>query len=93
MRKPVSDRERIDAEPKPPRQPMLRIGTKVWFIDSGSRWFLLEVVERRGTRATFKSVTGWDAERQVEWPYQGLLEFPQASSLYKRLRPLSARRP
>lgn len=90
------DRARIDAEPKPPRQPHLVVGAHVWFIDTNARWYELEVVERngpRGQRVTFKSVTGWDGGREVEWPYGHLLEFSTSSKLYLRLRHISARRP
>lgn len=94
MRKQLTDAERIDAEPKQPRVPQLRVGVHVWFVDTTSRWYLLEVVEKVGRRTvTYKPVTGWDAERQVEWPYGALLEFNTSSALAKRLRPLSARRP
>lgn len=89
-----TDAERIDAEPKPARRPQLRIGARVWFINTSSRWFEVEVVERRGSAGravTFKSVTGWDAAREVEWPYGALFEFPVHSPLFRRLRHISAR--
>ncbi len=92
----ISPAEAIDTEPPKPRGPRLSVGDRVWFIDSGARWFLLEVVEKRasqGRAVTFKPVTGWDSERQAEWALGALLEFPVHSALYKRLRPLSARRP
>lgn len=91
----ASSREHIDAEPKPARMPTLRVGAHVWFIDTNTRWYELEVVSRRassGRAVTFKSVTGWDAAREVEWPYGDLFEFPVHSALFKRLRRLSARK-
>lgn len=90
-----TDAERIDAEPKPQKRPTLRVGTRVWFIDTNTRWYELEVVERRGSAGravTFKSATGWDAAREVEWPYGAIFEFPVHSALFKRLRHISTRR-
>jgi hypothetical protein len=87
------DRARIDAEPTPPRGPKLSVGNRVWFIDTTARWFELEVVERQGRNITFKSVTGWDADREVEWPYGNLLEFNPQNGLGTRLRHITARRP
>ncbi len=88
-------RARIDAEPAQPRQPCLRVGSRVWFIDAG-HWFELEVVEKsgsKGRRVTFKSVTGWDDKHEVEWGLGTLFEFPVHSPLFQRLRHISTRRP
>ncbi len=88
-------RARIDAEPERPRQPHLSIGARVWFIDGG-HWFELEVVEKsgsKGRRVTFKSVTGWDDTRTIEWGLGTLFEFPVSSPLFQRLRHITARRP
>ncbi len=89
-----AERARIDAEPAKPRKPMMNVGKRMWFIDFTTRWFEVEVVSRRGSSGravTFKSVTGWDAEREVEWPYPELFEFPTHSPLFQRLRHLTAR--
>lgn len=97
-----SPAEKIDAEPTKKEQVRFRVGAQCWFVDTGGRWFLCEVVERTGhDRATFgepgriviKSVTGWDADRKAPWEYGDLLEFPDKPNnpLFMRLRPLKAR--
>lgn len=89
-----ADRARIDAEPKPARQPSLRVGNRAWFIDTDTRWYEVEVVEKRGRAATtFKPVTGRDSTREKEWPYGALLEIGRNSKLRTRLRHINARRP
>ena len=97
-----SPAEKIDTEPAKPEQVRYRVGCFCWFVDSDSRWYCCEVVERTGGdratagdahRITLRPVTGWDAERVKEWPYGDLLEFPSlpANPLFQRLRPLKAR--
>ena len=93
----VTPKDKLDADDEParPRQPQLSVGTHVWFVD-GNRWFELEVVEKsgsKGRRVTFKSVTGWDDKREVEWGLGTLLEFPTHSPLFARLRRINTRRP
>lgn len=86
----------IDAEPAKPKQVRYNTGKHCWFVDTDNRWYCCEVVERKQTpdRITIRPVTGWDAERVKEWPYSELLEFPAKDNnpLFKRLRPLKARR-
>lgn len=98
----VSPAEKIDAEPKRKGQVRYRKGATCWFVDAGSLWYLVEVVDRIGDdRATFgephriviKSVTGFDAERRTAWAYGDLLEFPAKpdNQMFMRLRPLKDR--
>ena len=88
-----SPSEKIDAEPKKQEQIRYNTGKLCWFIDTGSRWFLCKVVERKPNRIVLRSETGWDADKQAPWPYGELLEFPckENNPLFCRLRPLKAR--
>lgn len=93
---PISPAEVIDAEPQKQRARYSE-GTQCWLIISGT-WFLVQVVARTKFRMTIKTVTGKDAERQVDWAFGALLDFPinrgkPSLRIYERLRPLSARRP
>jgi hypothetical protein len=85
---------KIDAEPEWKSSTHYLPGARAWFIDTGARWFLVEVVKRTDARRiVIKSVTGWDADKQTPWGYGEELEFParQNNPLYQRLRKLSAR--
>lgn len=88
-----SPSEKIDAEPKKQGQDRYNTGKLCWFIDTGSRWFLCKVVERKPSRIVLSSETGWDADKQAAWPYGALLEFParENNPLFARLRPLKSR--
>jgi hypothetical protein len=102
-----SPAEKIDAEPgtesgRKKEQVRYRVGCKAWFLDTGNRWYLIEVVARIGeNRETFgepkriiiKSATGMDADKRTPWPYGAELEFPAKpdNALFMRLRPLKAR--
>ncbi len=107
----AASKEKIDAEPAPPKQVRYRVGALCWLIEPSSvapLWYLCNVVARIGEdRATFgepkriilRPVTGWDAERKVQWPH-GVSEEGQPEELslvanprnMQRLRPLKARR-
>lgn len=88
----ATPKEKIDAEPPKPKQVRYREGTNAWWVDNG-RWFLIKVVKRTQNPDTIiiSSVTGWDADKQKEWPLGLELEFPANGQLFKRLRPLKAR--
>lgn len=68
-------------------------GTCCWFIDEFGRWYLCRVVGQGNGKVTLQSETGTDAERLVPWPHTDGIEISKYSPLFKRLRPLSARRP
>ena len=97
-----ASREKIDAEPEKKGQVRYRVGARCWFVDTGNRWYLVEVVDRVGAdRATFgepckiviKPVGTFDADKQAPWPYTPELEFPAYPNnpMFMRLRPLKAR--
>lgn len=90
----ASSKDKIDAEPTP-KQVRYKQGAHAWFIDTGGRWYCVNVVQRkqRPDRIVIASVTGWDADRVCAWPYGGELEFPadRNNPLFQRLRPLKAR--
>lgn len=91
-----SPADKIDTEgPTSQKQVRYRTGGFCWFVDTGSRWYCCEVVERKQdpARIVLRPVTGWDAERQVQWSYGDLLEFPALKNnpVFCRLRPLKAR--
>lgn len=90
---PATPKEKIDAEPAPRQQIRYRTGAHCWFIDTGSRWFLCTVVERKKDpdRITIAPVSGIDADRRSHWEHGEALEFPTGSRLFKRLRPLRDR--
>lgn len=85
----------IDAEPQRKQQQRFHTGSQCWFVDTGSRWYLVEVVRRsdKPPAISIKSVTGWDADRTAPWGYGEELEFPasQANPLFQRLRKLKDR--
>lgn len=89
-----SPAEQIDAEPVPLKQQRFRAGTFAWFVDTGARWYCVEVVSRDEGRIIIRPTTGWDAERVSEWPYGNELEFPARPNnpLFMRLRKLNARK-
>lgn len=86
--------EKIDAEPKK-KSVRFRQGTRAWFVDTGGRWFMVEIVRRADSpaRIAIKSVTGFDADRTSPWSYGEELEFPAKHNnpLFMRLRKLSDR--
>ncbi len=88
----ATPKEQIDAEPERKKQVRYRENAVCWWVDNG-RWFLVKVVKREPKRITITSVTGWDADRQKEWPEGLELEFPAPGQLFKRLRPLKDRTP
>jgi hypothetical protein len=69
------------------------LDTECWFIGDNQRWFRCKVTARAGTRMTIQSLTGWDALRQVPWPYPDGLTFGTTGTLHARLRPPHAREP
>ncbi len=67
-------------------------GQEVWFIGQHGRWYRCKLVEHNRRVTVLRSLTGFDAERQVPWPYPEELAFSSYQSvLYRRLRPASAR--
>ncbi len=82
----------LDAEPEGAQQQRYYAGSSCWYVDSG-RWFLMTVLAREGARMVITSVTGWDAEREKEWPVGVRLTLDRYGELGKRLRPLKDRKP
>jgi hypothetical protein len=89
----ATPKEQIDAEPERKKQQRFRVGSQCWFIDTTGHWHLVEVVSREPSRIVIKSVTGWDADREVPWEYGEALEFPTSPTnrLFLRLRKLADR--
>lgn len=90
----VTPAEVLDAEPKPRKLGLVRVGGVAWFIDDAGFWYCVDVVARApGKSVTIRSRTGWDADRVRAWPYPELLEIDdrQHSFLKKRLLPFKAR--
>lgn len=88
----ATPKAQLDAEPGTPAQQRYRAGSSCWYVDNG-RWFLMTVVSREGRRMVITSVTGWDAEREKEWPVGVELALDRYGELGKRLRPLKDRKP
>jgi hypothetical protein len=97
----MSSKAKLDAEPTR-EQVRYRVNAHCWFVDGPGRWFLVKVVDRTGEaagtgtekRITIESVTGFDADRIIEWPYGPALEFPSLPNnpMFMRLRPFKDRR-
>jgi hypothetical protein len=89
---PKSSAETIDAEPKK-KDVRFRVGSRCWFVDTGPRWYLVEIVRRADNRITIKSVAPFDADKTAPWPYPEELEFVDnpKNPLLQRLRKLNAR--
>lgn len=90
-----SPAEKIDAEPELKRGTRYRVGAHCWFIGDAHRWFLCKVVTRDPKTITISPVTGWDADRFVQWPHPDPLQFSSRNysdgDLFRRLRPLRDR--
>lgn len=93
--RPATPAEKIDAEPARRQQIRYRTGARCWFVDTGDRWFLCVVVERKQNpgRITITPVTGIDADKRSYWEHGEALEFPATrdNRLFQRLRPLRDR--
>lgn len=90
---PATPAEQIDAEPPKPPSGRYKSGVTCWFVDTDARWYLCVVTARSRNTITIRPVNGQDDTREKPWPYgTGELEFSVWGPIFKRLRPLKARK-
>ena len=70
-----------------------KVNDECWFIGEYGRWYRCKVAAKSLRYITIQSMTGYDAEQQVQWPYPDGLSFRPIvkDALYLRLRPADAR--